>query len=719
MLKELLQSNISVKELTYKPGGAPVSFAVQVVNTSERFASFQLEIIPAGADETAGNLWYSISPDISSKNPPGTMTDFQITIFDTPVPGFIGQMNLTVRVFSMELGDESRQVVRLILQKGTRAVPLKLKLPIDKFQALPREEVAIPVRINNPGQITTETIVRLEGVNSDWFGGAIEQKVSVKPGQEVEVRFVCRIPFGVDAPSHVYPFTIEAQVIDGLSSTANGSLEILPMGNTDFRCDRLIQQLPARRLWWFRRSLSATYPLLLENASNLQQQVTLEVTCSKLPAHAIVVTPQSVELEPQAILPVTVTVTQRRPLLGKLKQYTLSAQSAWSDRRVDIQNETLKLDLRVYPTVFLWWIITVAAVVVPPTVWSQSCLNPGNPTCGHQDAVTTVQLNGSGERAVSGSSDQTIRQWDIAGFTNPVINQEMGVIARLGKAVRVIRYKPTQNDQVAIGLENGEIQLWDLLKENDKPEVSFGTQRDDRVLDLHFTPDARSLFSAHGSGRVFRWAIDPNQSGVQEKPSHTLQLEFAIYSTAIVGGDRQTLAIAGKFNRLELWNWQTNQHRALKYPKPGGQYDYVQSLATAEFQPQLMASGDTQGMITLWDMKGCLADAKQPCKVLDQWNEAHGGQPVRSVALSRNGCFLVSGGGDGRVMLFPLTSAGKRSEQHLSGIPFDKSFKPKDAIQSVDIRVAKGNLIVLSGSEDTQIRAETKPKPKQFGCERE
>ncbi len=220
MLKELLQSNISVKELTFRPGGDPVSFEVQVVNTSQKFASFQLEMIPAGADDTAGNLWYSISPDISSKNPPGTTTNFQVTIFDTPVPGFIGQMNLTVRIFAMELGDESRQMVRLILLKGTRAVPLKLKLPIEKFQVLPREEVAIPVRINNPGQITTETIVRLEGLNSDWFGGAIEQKLAVKPGKEVEVRFVCRIPFGVDAPSHVYPFTIEAQVIDGLSILA-------------------------------------------------------------------------------------------------------------------------------------------------------------------------------------------------------------------------------------------------------------------------------------------------------------------------------------------------------------------------------------------------------------------------------------------------------------------------------------------------------------------
>jgi WD40 repeat protein len=718
MLKELIQSQISVKELTYKPGEDPVSFGVQVVNTSDRFASFQVEIIPAGSDAQDGASWYRISPDISSKMPPGTTTEFQVTIFDTPTPGFIGQMNLTVRIFAMELGDESRQLVRLILQKGSRVVPLKVKLPIDKFQALPREEVPIPVRIINPGQTLVKTIVTLKGINPTWFGDAIEKQVMLQPGKETEIRFICTIPFGPNAPSQAYPFTIEAQVIDGELSIGKGSLEILPMGNTDFTCEQVDRYLPPRRRQWFRRTTSVNYPLTLQNASNLQQQVTLAIQNTSIPESAILINPTTIDLGPQETQPVIVTVTQRRPIIGRTKAFTLQTQSTWSDRRVDIQHETLELKLKIHPIILIWWIVSVAVFVVPPILWWFSCLNPGNRSCGHLESVNTVQLSGNGNRAISGSGDQTMREWDIAGFTNPIINQEIGIIARLGKAVRVLRYKPANNDQLAVGLENGEIQLWDMLKKSDKPKISFGQQRDDRVLDLRFTPDSKSLISAHGSGQIFRWDLDQTQSGTQDKPNNKLQLEFAIYSTAIVG-DGQTLAIGGKFNRLELWNWQTGQHRSIPYIKPGGQYDYIQALATADYQPQTMASGDTEGNIVLWDMKTCSVDPKQPCRVVDQWTNAHGSSPVKSVALSRNACYLVSGGGDGRVMLWPLTADGRRASQHLAGIPVDKSFEPKFAIQSVDIKVLQDKMILLSGSEDTQIRAETIAKPSQLECDRE
>ena len=718
MLKEFIQSRISVNELTYKPGGDSVGFGVQVVNTSDRFASFQIDIIPAGTEGQDGLPWYSISPDISSKTPPGTTTDFQVNIFDTPTPGFIGQMNLTVRIFAMELGDESRQLVRLILEKGTRSVPLKVQLPLDKFQALPREEVPIPVRIINPGQSLAKTIVTLRGINPTWFGDGIEKQVMVQPGKETEIRFVCTIPFGSNAPSKPYPFTIEARVIDGELSIGTGSLEILPMGNTDFNCEQPDRHLPPQRQQWFRRTTSVDYPLTLNNASNVQQQVALEIKSASIPSSAILITPTIVDLGPQETQPVLVTITQPRPIIGRAKSVTLQTRSTWSDRRVDIQHETLDLKLKIHPILLIWWIVGIAVFVVPSTVWWFSCFNPRNRSCGHSEAVNTVQLSGNADRAVSGSGDQTIREWNISGFDSPLINQEIGIIAKMNKAVRVMRYKPANNDQVAVGLENGEIQLWDMLQRSDKPKISFGQQRDDRVLDLRFTPDSKSLISVHGSGQLFRWDLDQNQSGTQANPNNKLQLEFAIYSTAIVG-DGQTLAIGGKFNRLELWNWQTNQHRSIPYLKPGGQYDYIQTLATADYQPQTMASGDTQGNIVLWDMKTCATDPKQPCRVLDQWTNAHGNSPVRSVALSRNACYLVSGGGDGRVMLWPLTADGRRASKYLAGILVDQSLTPKDAIQSVDIKILQDKMVILSGSEDTQIRAKTRPKPDQLECDRE
>jgi hypothetical protein len=97
-----------------------------------------------------GFAWYSLSPGVSAKKPPGDSTKFYVAIADTPVPGFVGIMNLTVRVFSLELRHEERLVVRLVVQEGFGSKLLKLDLPVQKFQAVPGELVKIPVRIHNP-----------------------------------------------------------------------------------------------------------------------------------------------------------------------------------------------------------------------------------------------------------------------------------------------------------------------------------------------------------------------------------------------------------------------------------------------------------------------------------------------------------------------------------------------------------------------------------------
>ncbi len=718
MLKEMIQSTTSVKELTFQPGGESVTFTVQAINTSDRFASFRVELIPAGAEASDDHLWYQLSPDVSSKIPPGTPTEFQVTIFDSPSPGFVGQMNISVRVFAMELSDETRQLLRLILLQGSKAVPLKVNLAIPRLQALPHEDITIPVRITNPGQVPADTIVKLKGLPPAWFGDSIKQRIVIKPGREAEVKFTCTIPFGCEAPSQIYPLTIEAIATDGATGTGKGSLEIRPMGNADLQCRLTTAKMPQRLRHWFRRDTTVSYTLLFNNASNLKQDITIDIPNNPLPENTITIAPNPIELAPESKQTVSLSITKKRSFLGKIRKFNLPLRVQWSDERITIEDENIALNLTIYPIVSIWWILTVVAMVSPPLLWWTSCLNPHNQTCGHQGSVTTVQLNGSGDRAISGSIDQTLRQWDMAGFTTAWINQEIGIFGKIDKAARVVRYKPTQNDQVAVGLENGEVQIWDLLNQKNEPLLRLGQQRDDRVLDVRYTPDARSLFSAHGSGRVFRWDVAAQPAGVQDKPSQTLQLDFAIYSTTLLG-EGQTLAIGGKFNRLELWNWQTQKRRSIPYMKPGGQYDYIQTLATSEYQPYLMATGDTQGTIALWDMKACATDPTMSCRMLDQWNEGHGGAPIQSVALSRNGCYLVSGGGDAQVKLWSLTAEGRRSVSQRNGLKVDESFSKKQAIQSVDLKVIQDSITILSGSEDTQIRATTVPKPKQLGCDRE
>jgi WD40 repeat protein len=318
----------------------------------------------------------------------------------------------------------------------------------------------------------------------------------------------------------------------------------------------------------------------------------------------------------------------------------------------------------------------------------------------HEAPVTSVRFNGVADRVLSASQDQTIRSWSIKDGKSHL--DPRGILASTKKAVRVIRYRPVNNNLVAAGLENGEIQLWDVVSKKQKKTLDFLSQKDDRVFDLLFTKDSRYLFSAHGSGSVLLWDMgrvlsDDALNG--NKPLRGKKLNFAVYALGLVGNTDANLAMAGRYNLLGIWNLPSDKIRRLPY-RQGGPDDYIDSIATADEKPNLMATADNQGYITLWDMNQCLDKGGQ-CKILEEWRDGHGGKPVRSVALSNNGCYLASAGDDGRVMLWPLAADGKRV--------FEAAGERKVAqfsnhVNSVDLALTGDDILITSGGDDHQVR---------------
>ena len=249
------------------------------------------------------------------------------------------------------------------------------------------------------------------------------------------------------------------------------------------------------------------------------------------------------------------------------------------------------------------------------------------------------------DMAISVADDRKIRSWEIVK-SRPRSNR---VVGTTDKSIRSVRYQPVNNHRVALGLQNGEVQLWDLLSKQSEPLLTFSDNRADRVLGLEFTPDSRYLFSGHGSGLILQWDLATEPSGdAIAKPIRSKQLSppSAIYSLATVGREQNTLAIAGQYNDLKLWNWQSDELLTLNY-RSGNQDDYITSLATAEDRPYLIATGDNQGAISLWNLQPCLTGT-DPCELLDFWQDGHATQPIRAVALNADGCSLATSGDDGR-----------------------------------------------------------------------
>lgn len=708
---KLVNAKISTQVITFKPGGAPTSFEVTVVNDSNQFASFQLEIVAAGGSATLSNNWYSITPAFSAKNPPGDSVTFCVTITDTPLPGFIGKMNLIVRVFSVELREEDRQILRLNVEAGTSAIPVQLDLPQREFPTQPQGVIDIRARVRNPSQSPTTVTLRIIGIDSKWLSGNQERLLTVKGGDEAETSFACQLPVPTEVPSKAYPFRIEATHLNALpSQSPEGIIKVAPGGFVDFRCIPEKQQIPADRIWFPQwKNNSTTYELECYNASNLTQTAHIDIQPGqeKQPQCFLEIQPENVELIPGEIQQLQLLISKRRHWFGLSKKLLFIAKAIISDQRVNVTNEKQVLQLTIHPVLHPW-LQLVLAILLLSLLWAISWLNPDNPLFGHTYPVNFVQFNGVGDKAVSGSQDQSIIRWNVAGFKNLLINPHDGRISKnTDKSVRVVSYKPVENDVVAAGLENGEIQIWDVLGRTGKPKATFSFNQADRVLNLAFSEDSRFLFTAHGSGLLLQWDVYNAFLGNLDslnKPVKKQDVKFSVYGLALVGEDKRKLAIGGRYNKLAIWNFEQDKLRDILYKPAGSQNDYIVSLATADHKPNLLATADTMGHITLWDMGKCISQNNQQCEVIEQWSNGHGGKPVRSVAFSRNGCYLVSGGDDNRVMLWPLTKDGRRTLVNGKQV---RSNSQK--FNSVDIKVVRNQILIISGNDDNRVRLDMIP----------
>lgn len=710
---------IPQKEISYKPGGKPTVFTVKVINGGDRFASFQLDITPAGGEQNPDRVWYAISPEVSTKNPPGDAVDFTVTVLDAPIAGFIGLVNLTVRAFSMELRKEVRQVIRLELQEGTGRARIQLDLPFQRLQVMPLDILEIPVLVKNPNQQPTNVTLTCTGIPEGWFiEGAIRQ-FQVKAGGQFSTAFLCQPPFAPTAISKVYPLTITANHTTGLPADAPVTMEIMPRGSLSFECKPKVQTIPQGWSWPFWQNQTATFLLLLNNSSNLEQEISIEIESEKNTSYTTELNPNHLNLLPLDRGTVELKVSKPRPWIGLTQTLPLQVKSLWHDRRIEARNPIQTVELRLKPIV-PWWGLLLVLLATLSVLWYFSWLNLDNPFIAHRSAVTSVQLDGLSNTALTTSNDQTLRKWRTIGFVYPVLNRDMGIFAQADKAMRVVRFRPVNNDMAAIGLENGEIQLWDLLKDRpSRPLINYNWQRDDRVFGLTFSLDSRFLFSSHGSGTVLRWSSDryrlaDTTSTAENRPLQSQKFDFAISDSVLVGEAENTLLVAGRFNQMALWNWAQNTIQKVAYPQIGGQDDYIQSVDVPEFRRNLVVTGDNQGFITVWDLTACLRDTSQSCTIVDRWGDGHQTRPVRSVAISPNGCYLVSGGDDGRVMFYGLSTNGRRAGEFLKGEVLGSY---QAGITAVDVRTMGEEIISMAGDTLGRVRGYRHQYLPKIGCD--
>jgi glucose repression regulatory protein TUP1 len=119
---------------------------------------------------------------------------------------------------------------------------------------------------------------------------------------------------------------------------------------------------------------------------------------------------------------------------------------------------------------------------------------------GHGSAVNSISFAHDGYRIASGSSDGTVRLWDIDSGQNTLS-------LRTAKDIMAVAFSP-DSGYVAIGLVDGFIRVWDVQRGHvlTHPE---GFAWHYGLCSLAWSPNGEGLVSGSNDGTVKMWDLRP------------------------------------------------------------------------------------------------------------------------------------------------------------------------------------------------------------------
>ena len=744
----IIPSALSGLELNGTEGGSqkryadnPIEereFEVEVVNLSNRFASFEIELSTPGQPAIAANHWYDIEPKVCAKKPPGDRTTFRVAINRPPIPAINTTLDLAVHVFSVEYDDlETTHHLDLAIEQRPKYLQVHLISP--HLKAYPGERLTIEALAMNLQSEPTDITLKLLRLDQDWFvqsaaNGAEESNAAVTlrhtlPGGDTRrVAFHCIPPRHPITDSDVYEFDVEISDRSGEVCTAGGQVEVLPAGIVTFAGETRHQSIPVEG--WnggMSRRDTAIFPLAFKNLSNLTQQLHIQATevnhhrCSIkpiAPVELLLGENQSLNLEVQRKQP---WFGWERRLLIEVAPSLRYPESGAEIESIHLKPTTQTLEVRVRPFIPLWLQVGGGLLALLLTGWWWWL----RPIVRHSAPITAVQIIGKESTVLTGSRDQTVYRWNVSSalgwFPHAPMLRPHGPLATTGelrRAVRVIRQSPRDAIQVAIGLENGAIELWNI---NQKERVRTIADRTDRVFALAFNAEARWLFSGHGSGRVRRWNVHETS---QSEPNQTLSLaNTAIADLEVLDyNDRSLLAIGGQFNRLVLWDWANyvaytvdyQWHRNFQAPPVISAYHSLTEVEVSRDE-RLLVTADNRGFVTVWDGRAVMECAKSRAaqtsnitsnadtKVVsllcsgrslqrDQWQVTEDGVAVRAMALSEDGYYLATAADNGSIALWTINpETGMRLQPDPVPIESFRGYSPYE----IDIkRSDRGHVLI-------------------------
>jgi len=241
---------------------------------------------------------------------------------------------------------------------------------------------------------------------------------------------------------------------------------------------------------------------------------------------------------------------------------------------------------------------------------------------GHRDRISTLTFSANGATLFSGSDDGTIKEWDT---NRKLIN----TLQEPGWGISALTIMNDMRTLISGG-GDGAIHLWDLEKQ---ALVSSLTQHQDWVSGLIVSGDRRTLISSSYDKKILLWDLK-NNNILNTLLGHTERIK-----AIAVTSDWQTLISGSADKTIKVWNLaRGEQSQSL-----AAYADQVNCLAI-DPHDEWFASGCEDGTLTVWDME----TIERICTMRHAWG-------VNAIAFSPDGDLLVSGSADETIKIWERT----------------------------------------------------------------